>query len=51
LTGKIGGFEALVRWQHPTKGIISPQVFIRTAEETGLIPARDRNPKIVGSIT
>ncbi len=36
-TGKICGFEALVRWQHPTKGFISPGEFISLAEEMGLI--------------
>ncbi len=36
-TGKIWGFEALVRWKHPTRGIIHPQEFIPAAEETGLI--------------
>jgi diguanylate cyclase (GGDEF)-like protein len=34
---KIAGFEALVRWNHPQKGIMSPLKFIPFAEETGLI--------------
>jgi diguanylate cyclase (GGDEF)-like protein len=36
-TGSVCGFEALVRWQHPTRGMISPSEFIPLAEETGLI--------------
>jgi diguanylate cyclase (GGDEF)-like protein/PAS domain S-box-containing protein len=34
---RIAGFEALIRWNHPTKGTISPAQFIPVAEETGLI--------------
>jgi diguanylate cyclase (GGDEF)-like protein len=36
-TGRIHGCEALVRWNHPTHGLISPAKFIDAAEETGLI--------------
>ena len=36
---RIGGFEALLRWNHPTRGSVSPVEFIPVAEETGLIIA------------
>lgn len=36
-TRTISGFEALVRWEHPERGVIGPDVFLSLAEETGLI--------------
>jgi diguanylate cyclase (GGDEF)-like protein len=39
VTGQIVGFEALVRWRHPSRGLVSPSEFIPTAERTGLIVA------------
>jgi len=36
-TGDVQGFEALLRWQHPTRGLLSPDVFLPLAEKTGLI--------------
>ena len=38
-TGRITGTEALVRWQHPTRGLLAPGSFISLAEETGLLVA------------
>jgi diguanylate cyclase (GGDEF)-like protein/PAS domain S-box-containing protein len=35
--GSIAGFEALMRWRHPSRGLLSPGEFIAVAEETGLI--------------
>lgn len=36
-SGKLHGFEVLARWEHPTRGLISPESFIPIAEETGMI--------------
>src|SRR5215208_6941366 len=36
-TGRIAGIEALVRWQHPQRGLLLPAAFLDVAEESGLI--------------
>ena len=36
-SGRVAGFEALVRWAHPSRGLLSPGDFIALAEETGMI--------------
>jgi EAL domain-containing protein (putative c-di-GMP-specific phosphodiesterase class I) len=38
-TGRIAGVEALVRWHHPQRGLVSPDEFLSVAEETGLVVA------------
>ncbi|MDX2436009.1 MAG: EAL domain-containing protein [Acidobacteriota bacterium] len=40
--GRIAGFEALVRWQHPERGLLMPGAFISVAEEMGAIIQLDR---------
>ena len=34
---EVAGVEALVRWEHPQRGLLLPEVFLSVAEETGLI--------------
>jgi diguanylate cyclase (GGDEF)-like protein/PAS domain S-box-containing protein len=42
ITGEVIGVEALVRWNHPTRGLLPPAHFVPMAEETGLILPLDR---------
>jgi len=39
---RVIGFEALLRWQHPVRGLLSPAAFLAVAEETGLVTRIDR---------
>ena len=41
-TGRTTGVEALLRWQHPTRGLLGPETFLEAAEQTGLITALTR---------
>jgi len=40
-SGKIVGYEALIRWNHPERGVLLPDEFLRIAEESGLVEAID----------
>ncbi|MCO4748346.1 MAG: EAL domain-containing protein [Proteobacteria bacterium] len=41
-SGHVIGFEALVRWRHPVRGLVAPDDFLPIAEETGMVVAIDR---------
>ena len=41
-SGRIIGLEALVRWDHPTRGLVRPGTFVQVAEELGIVAAIDR---------
>lgn len=62
-SGRLTGFEVLARWEHPTRGLVSPEAFIPIAEETGMIAdlslsimrqafgaARDWDPDLIISV-
>jgi diguanylate cyclase (GGDEF)-like protein len=40
-TGKVAGYEALLRWRHPQRGLLAPASFLSQAEESGLLEAID----------
>ena len=42
LEGRVTGFEALVRWHHPTQGLLGPLMFLPLAEHAGLLPRLTR---------
>jgi diguanylate cyclase (GGDEF)-like protein len=42
-TGKVSGVEALVRWQHPERGLLAPDTFVPLAEQTGLMKSLTTN--------
>jgi EAL domain-containing protein (putative c-di-GMP-specific phosphodiesterase class I) len=41
-SGRIIGFEALIRWQHPQRGLLYPDSFLQVAQETGFIADMDK---------
>ena len=43
-TGGIAGYEALIRWRHPIRGLVQPGEFIPLAEELGLIEEIENLP-------
>jgi diguanylate cyclase (GGDEF)-like protein/PAS domain S-box-containing protein len=59
----VGGHEALVRWQHPTRGLLQPEAFLEVAEESSVVSAMGRavlgqvcdmlvaHPEVPGSIS